>query len=192
MQVKPTEQFPYNLCSLCVALCDAAYNFREMCENHDRKIRMGDFQLQVSTPKPVVVSTPKPVIVSPPKPVVVSPPPLNTDTIIEKPASPESLQEMMGEEVPETIEEIISEEEQGEEVVTEDVDQITEIIIATEYETEDQPNTTNQDEESSEEHGYTVENVVEPTVVRLVIILACAILDPSSLSSSRPPTASSA
>lgn len=163
-----------------------------MCENHDQKIRMGDFQLQVSTPKPVVVSTPKPVIVSPPKPVVVSPPPLNTDTIIEKPASPESLQEMMGEEVPETIEEIISEEEQGEEVVTEDVDQITEIIIATEYETEDQPNTTNQDEESSEEHGYTVENVVEPTVVRLVIILACAILDPSSLSSSRPPTASSA
>lgn len=151
-QVKPTEQFPYNLCSLCVALCDAAYNFREMCESHDRKIRMGDFQV--------------PLVSSVPKPVVVTPPPSNAVNLSEKPRTPETLEEMMEEEAPEIIEETIDEEEQVEEVETEDVDQITEIVIATEYETEEQQITTNQDEESQDEHDYSVSQIVEPTVVR--------------------------
>lgn len=54
-QVKPAEPLPFNLCSLCVALCDAAYNFREMCEQNDRKIRMPDMQFIVLPPTPVPV-----------------------------------------------------------------------------------------------------------------------------------------
>lgn len=44
-KVKPTDELPYNLCSLCVALCDAAYNFKEMCEKNDRLIRMPDMEI---------------------------------------------------------------------------------------------------------------------------------------------------
>lgn len=44
-QVKIADQLPFNICSLCVALCDAAYNFREMCEQSDRRIRMGNMKI---------------------------------------------------------------------------------------------------------------------------------------------------
>lgn len=113
---------------------------------------MGDFQV--------------PLVSSVPKPVVVTPPPSNAVNLSEKPRTPETLEEMMEEEAPEIIEETIDEEEQVEEVETEDVDQITEIVIATEYETEEQQITTNQDEESQDEHDYSVSQIVEPTVVR--------------------------
>lgn len=58
-QVKSADEYPYNLCSLCVALCDAAYNFREMCEENDRKIRMTNIKFVINpTNAPLIVKKP--------------------------------------------------------------------------------------------------------------------------------------
>lgn len=45
LQLKPDDRLPFKICSLCVARCDAAYNFREMCEKSDQELRASEIKI---------------------------------------------------------------------------------------------------------------------------------------------------
>lgn len=131
--MKPDDKLPYKICSLCVARCDAAYNFREMCEKSDQEIKTAEIRIE-SAPPAVQVPRKR----SPVKPAK---------------AKATTIAEVL---VPE-----VAEETDAAMNVDSDEHILTEIIIAPESETHDEESQSQLDHlkeegESMEEHDYVV------------------------------------
>lgn len=153
-QIKPNEKYPVNLCSLCVALCDAAYNFREMCENSDRKIRSGQM-------------------------IVVTEPPPSTDVAVASTQVPTTEAQQFKVEEIVTFEENLTVESIEEEYEDQDMDPIeaveeidepiTEIIISDEgnaFESKEQ-------EEDNAENEYPNEELTATDDCEITELISC-------------------